>query len=223
MLQKILVSVLAAVWALLAASPSLADTSLGLRAGTLGGGIEVAHAFTETLGFRISANGLKYDTSDTHDDVEYDAKLKLATGQLLFDWFPFSNNFRFSLGGLYNANKLTLDGKPSGGTYTINGNTYNASDVGSLNGKVDFKKFAPYVGLGYGRPVGKGLVFTADLGVMFQGSPNSTLTATCGATATPPQCAQLQNDVAAQEAELDDDVEKYKFYPVLSIGLAYVF
>jgi len=223
MLKKFLVSILAVVWPMLASSPSLADTSLGLRAGTLGGGIELAHAFTETFGVRLSANGLKYDTTETYDDVEYDAKLKLATGQLLFDWFPFSNNFRFSLGGVYNGNKLTLDGKPSGGTYTINGNTYNASDIGTLNGNVDFRKFAPYVGLGYGRPVGKGLLLTADLGVMFQGSARSTLTATCGPTASASDCAQLQSDIATQQAELDDDMHKYQYYPVLSIGLAYVF
>lgn len=224
MLKKFLVSVPIAVWAMLASVSSLADTSLGLRVSTLGAGVELAHAFGERFGIRIGANGLKYDTTDTYQDVEYDANLKLATGQLLFDWFPFSNNFRFSGGGMYNGNKLTLAGKPSAnGTYTFNGTTYNASDVGTVDGKVDFNKFAPYLGLGYGRPVGKGFSLTADLGVMFQGSPRSTLTATCGATASATDCAQLQSDIAAQQAQLDDDAQKYKYYPVVSIGLAYVF
>ena len=224
MLKKFLVSVSMAVWAMIACSPSLADTSLGLRVGTLGGGIELAHAFGERFGIRIGADGLKYDTTDTYQDVEYDANLKLATGQLLFDWFPFASNFRFSAGGMYNGNKLTLAGKPSAsGTYTFNGATYNASDVGTVDGKVDFNKFAPYLGLGYGRPVGKGFSLIADVGVMFQGSPRSTLTATCGPTSTPASCAQLQSDVAAAQAQLDDDAQKYKYYPVLSIGLAYVF
>jgi hypothetical protein len=222
-MTKVLASAFAAISVMLASPLSFADTSLGLRVGTLGGGIELAHAFGETFGFRVSANGLNYDTTQTHQDVDYDAKLKLATAQLLFDWFPFSNNFRFSAGGMYNGNKLTLAGKPSGGTYTINGRTYQASELGTLDGKVDFRKFAPYVGLGFGRPVGKGLLVTGDVGVMFQGSPRSTLTATCGPAATPTNCAQLKSDVAAQQAQLDDDVQKYKYYPVLSIGLAYVF
>ena len=212
---------LVAIWAILASPASLADTSLGLRAGTLGGGIELAHAFTETFGFRIAANGLNYNTTQTYESIDYDAKLQLATGQLLFDWFPFSNNFRVSAGAMYNGNKLTLDGKPSaGGTYTINGTTYAASEIGALNGKVDFRKAAPYVGLGYGRPVGKGLSLTADLGVLFQGSPRSTLTVTCGTTTN---CAQIQSSVAVEQASLENDMDKYQYYPVLSIGLAYVF
>ncbi len=219
-----LVSALAAGLVVLASSPSLADTSIGLRAGTLGGGIELAHAFNENLGFRVSANGLNYSTTDTYESVNYDAKLKLATGQLLLDWFPFSNNFRISAGAMYNGNKLTLDGIPSpGGTFTIDGVTYSSSDVSALNGTVGFRKAAPYVGLGYGRPVGKGLLFTADFGVLFQGAPQSTLTATCGATTSAPTCAQIQSSVTAEQAQLNDDMKQYQYYPVLSIGLAYVF
>ncbi len=219
-----LVSAMAAIWVILASPASLADTSIGLRVGTLGGGIELAHAFTETLGFRISANGLKYDRTDTYQSIDYDAKLKLESGQLLFDWFPFSNNFRLSAGAMYNGNKLTLDGKPSpGGTYTINGTTYSSSSIDSLNGKVDFRKAAPYFGLGYGRPVGKGFSLAADLGVLFQGSARSNLSATCSATTSASTCAQIQSDVAAEQDKLDDDMHKYRFYPVVSIGLAYTF
>lgn len=222
--RKILFSALAAIWVVLASPPSLADTSIGLRVGTLGGGIELAHAFTETLGFRVSANGLRYNTTETHDSIDYDAKLKLESGQLLLDWFPFSNNFRLSAGAMYNGNKLTLDGKPSpGGTFTINGNTYSASSVGALNGKVDFRKAAPYIGLGYGRPIGKGLSLAGDLGVLFQGSARSSLSATCGAAVPAPTCAQVQSDIAAEQDKLDDDMRKYRFYPVVSIGLAYTF
>ena len=219
-----LFSAVAAGLMVLVASTARADTSIGLKAGTLGGGVELAHAFGETLGFRVSANGLNYSATESYEDIDYDAKLKLATGQLLLDWFPFSNNFRISAGAVYNGNKLTLNGVPSpGGTFTIDGVTYRTSEVSALNGTVTFRKAAPYVGLGYGRPVGKGLVFTADLGVLFQGAPQSTLTATCGAATSASTCAQIQNSVAAEQAQLNDDMKQYQYYPVVSIGLAYVF
>lgn len=221
MMNKTLIFLLAAICAVLAPSSSRADTSIGLNIGTLGAGVELAHAFTENLGFRIGASGLKYDRTDSYESVDYDEKLRLATGRVLIDWFPFANHFRVSAGAMYNGNELTLDGKPSGsGTYTINGHTYNASDVGSLNGKVDFRKTAPYVGLGYGRPVGKGFTVIADAGVLFQGSARSNLNVTCGATTPAPTCAQIQSDVTSERARLDDDVSKYRIYPVLSIGLA---
>jgi hypothetical protein len=216
--------VILAATTMLACMIANADTSIGLSAGTLGGGIELAHAFTERLGIRIGANGLKYDSTETYQSVDYDSKLKLATGELLFDWFPFANNFRISAGAMYNGNKLTLSGKPSpGGTYTINGVSYPASAIGSLDGNVDFTKAAPYFGLGYGRPVGRGFSLTADLGVLFQGSPHSTLTATCGPGTPAATCTQLQSDVAAEQAQLNDDLHKYQYYPVVSIGLAYTF
>ena len=222
-MNKLSVSGFAVLATMLASASALADTSIGLNIGTLGAGVELAHAFTEKLGFRIGANGLKHDSTENYESVEYDAKLKLATGRLLFDWFPLANNFRLSAGAMYNGNELTLRGKPSGGTYTINGTSYSASDIGSLDGKVDFKKAAPYVGLGYGRPISKGFSVIADVGVLIQGSPHSTLTATCGAATTGPTCARLQSDVAALQAQLDDDAQKYKVYPVLSIGLALTF
>lgn len=226
-MNKVLVSALAAlaaIWVMLASAACHADTSIGLRVGTLGGGVELAHAFTEKMGFRVSANALNYNASETQESVDYDARLELRSGQLLFDWFPFSNNFRLSAGGVYNGNKFTLDGKPSpGGTFTINGTSYSSSNIGSLTGKVDFRKAAPYVGLGYGRPIGRGLSFAGDLGVVFQGSPRSSLSVTCGAATPAPTCAQIQSDVAAEQNKFNDDMDKYRFFPVLSIGLAYVF
>ena len=36
-------------------------------------------------------------------------------------------------------------------------------------------------------------------------------------------CAQIQSRVAAEQVLLDDDMHKYQYYPVLSIGFAYVF
>jgi len=127
MIRKYLFSGVAVVWVILASSMCLADTSLGLRVGTLGGGVELAHAFTESVGFRVSANGLNYSASETRESIDYDAKFKLESAQLLLDWYPLSNNFRVSAGAMYNGNRITLDGKPSGGgSYSINGTSYAA-------------------------------------------------------------------------------------------------
>jgi hypothetical protein len=220
-MNKPLILSLCALCIVLAPPAVRADTSIGLNVGTLGAGVELAHALTENFGFRIGASGLRYDTTDSYESVDYDARFKLATGRLLIDWFPFANHFRVSAGAMYNGNELSLDGKPSGSaTYTINGNTYPASQVGSLNGKVDFRKTVPYVGLGYGRPLGKGFTVIADAGVLFQGSPRSSLNVTCTASTPAPTCAQIQSDLATERGRLDDDVSKYRTYPVLSIGLA---
>jgi hypothetical protein len=204
---------------------SSADTSLGLRAGTLGLGAELSYAVSQNVALRLAADTYSPKTvTITQQDIDYDAKAKLRSASLLFDWFPFANNFRISLGAIFNRNKVTAAGKPnSSGQFIINGVPINASDVGSLDAEVTFRKTAPYLGIGYGRPVNGGLSFISDLGVMFQGVPTSTLTATCSATASAPNCATLQSAVASEQATLQDNVSRFKYYPVVSIGLAYTF
>ena len=201
-----------------------ADTSLGIRVGTLGGGVELSYALSQRVAVRLDADGYNRTQSKTHDNIDYDMKLKLQTGSLLGDWFPFANNFRLSAGAILNGNKFTLKGVPTGGSFTINGTTYPTSQVGSLDAAVDFNKASPYFGIGYGRPINSGLSLIFDLGVMSQGSPKSKIDVTCGpAIQGTPQCTQLQNDAAAEQSKLDDSLHSFKYYPVISLGLAYTF
>jgi hypothetical protein len=210
----------------LLALPGLApaDTSLGIRAGTLGGGVELSYALSQRAAVRLNADGYNRTQSKTHDNIDYDMKLKLQTASLLGDWFPFANNFRVSLGAMLNRNKFTMKGQPTGTGYTINGQTYTAAEVGSFDAQVDFNKVAPYFGIGYGRPINSGLSLIFDLGVMSQGSPRSKIDATCGtAIQGTPRCTSLQNDAAAEQSKLDDSLHSFKYYPVISLGLAYTF
>ena len=205
---------------------SRADVSLGLRAGTLGLGGELSYAVSQRVALRLGADTYSPKTVTlTQQDIDYDAKAKLRTGSLLIDWFPFANNFRISLGAMVNQNKVTATGKPAGGSFTLNGQTFNAADVGTLSADVTFKRSVPYFGFGYGRPINGGLSFISDLGVMFQGSPKATLSASCGGAAPPgsAQCDQIRSAVAGEEATVNDDIAKFKYYPVFSIGLAYTF
>jgi len=193
---------------------AMADTSVGVRAGTLGLGVEVSYPLSQTLGLRINADSYKYSRTFKQDNIDYDGKATLKTASLLADWYPFSNNFRLSAGPVYNGNKLTLASQP--GNVIVNGQTYQAT----VDGQVDFKKFAPYAGIGYGRPIGTGLSLTFDLGVLFQGTPTATLTGTCS---PPAGCTNFQSDLKAQEASLNDKIKNFRYYPVVTLGLAYTF
>jgi hypothetical protein len=200
-----------------------ADTSLGLRGGTLGGGVELSYALSQRAALRLNADGYTRKQTSTRDSIDYDMKLKLQTASLLGDWFPFANNFRISAGAMFNGNKFALNGKPSGPGYTINGTFYPAAQVGSFDAAVDFNKAAPYFGIGYGRPINRGLSLIFDLGVMSQGSPKSKIDVTCGSAASAAQCAQLKSDAQAEQSKLDDSLHSFKYYPVISLGLAYTF
>lgn len=211
---------------LLAVSPTAwADVGVLLKAGTLGAGLDVSVGISESFGLRLQANAFSYDEDITESDINYNADLELKSAGLLLDWHPFSGVFRVSAGAYWNGNEIAATGRPSGSTYTINGVTYPSAAVGSLNGQIDFESVAPYLGIGFASApkAGRGMTFSFDLGVLYQGEPNVGLTAVCGPALPAPQCTQLQNDVAAEQASLQDDVKDYKFHPVVSFGIGYRF
>ena len=193
---------------------TLADGSIGVRAGTLGLGVEFSYPISQRIGVRVNADSYKYSKKFNQDGIDYDGEAKLKTASLLADLYPFAGGFRISAGAVYNGNKLGLSTPNQ--NLTINGNPYQAT----LNGEVDFKKYVPYAGIGYGRPIGSGLSLTFDLGVIFQGTPTATLTGTCS---PPAACGTFQSDLKAQEAQLNDSIKDFRYYPVATLGLAYTF
>ena len=208
---------------LLSGTAAWADVGVLLKAGTLGAGLDVSVGMSESLGLRLQANALSYEDDLTESDVDYSGDLELKSAGLLLDWHPFSGVFRISAGAYWNGNQAAAVGRPTGGTFEINGVTYQAADIGSLNGQIDFESVAPYFGIGWASApkAGRGMTFSFDLGVLYQGEPNVGLTVVCGPTV--PNCNTLQSDVAAEQASLQEDLSDYKFYPVVSFGIGYRF
>jgi hypothetical protein len=210
---------------LLAGNAAAEGFGLSANVSSLGLGLDLTKAFTPGINGRLGINTYKYDKSVTESGIDYNGSFKWQSAHLLADWYPYQGVFRTSIGLVYNNNKLSLSAKPSAGTtYTINGTTYTTTDIGSLNGEMTFNKSAPYLGIGWGNPVaqGKGWGFVADVGVLYQGAPKTTLNVNCTAT-TPGLCSTLNGDVAAQNAKLTSDLNSFRWYPVLSVGASYQF
>ena len=211
----------------LATSAAAQSSNVGVsgEVGTLGAGIHLSLPVQNNLNARLGLSGYHYDYTDNTSDVNYDFKLKLQTIDALLDWYPMSGAFHLSAGIVHNGNKVTSVAKPaSNGTYTINGNTYNSAEVGTIDGNVEFRPAAPYLGVGWGNDIGKekGWGFTSDLGVMFQGSPSSNLTSS-GCTANTQLCAQLYNDLTVENINLENKMNNLKYYPVFRVGITYSF
>lgn len=207
-------------------APLLAHAEFGIyaKAGTFGFGGGIGYGITDTLTARLGYTAFSYDTDVNTDDVDYDAEAKIGGGELMLDWHPFSGSFRLTAGMIANRNKIDVDAKANQ-SVTINGVTYTPSQLGTLDGTVDFKSTAPYLGIGWGNVAGKNgnFHFVADIGVVFQGSPDVKLNGTCGASLNASQCNQLQSNVQVEEDKLNDEVSDYKQWPVISFGLGYRF
>ncbi len=194
------------------------DMAIGAKVGSLGAGVEVvSNVLPMFVNARLQLNGFNYNKTLRDTTVTYDAKLKLFSFGGVADVYPLAGKFRISGGLYYNGNKFSMTGVPNAGaSYTINGTTYTAAQVGSLTSTVSFNKVAPYVGIGFGDPVSSGspIGFNLDLGVLYMGTPKSTVTAT-GAVGNP----ALAADIAAEQRKLNDALNKMKFYPVAALGV----
>ncbi|MEJ2688032.1 MAG: hypothetical protein P8124_12705, partial [Gammaproteobacteria bacterium] len=197
--------------------------AVGGKVGSLGLGLEVAAALSPAVNARLGVNGFNYSRETTQSGVDYHAKLKLSTAAVDLDWYPMHGAFRTTVGLAYNRNEADLSGRPTNSQFVINGVTYQATDVAALDGSVTFRKLAPYVGIGWGNPVapGKGWGFAADVGVLYQGSPQVGLNVTCGTGLNAAMCTQLQSDTEQERAQLASDLSRYKWYPVVSVGVSY--
>jgi hypothetical protein len=213
------------------ALPAQADSpgvAAAVRVGTPGYGLELDLGLADRFGARLGYSFLDYNHTIDDTDLRYDGKLKISNASALLDWYVFGNAFHLTAGATNGGVKVNASGRPSGGTYELNGTTYTAAQVGSVGGRIEFgNSVAPYVGLGWGNPVSgaRRLTFLFDVGVFYGGTPSVTLTATCG-TASPqgtPLCTRLQQDVQAERHRLEDDVDLARWYPVVNLGLAYRF
>lgn len=199
------------------------DLAATVDLGTTGLGLHLTAPLATQLNARVGVNYASYSYDGNTSDVDYDFKLKLATVDALLDYHPFASGFRVSGGVVYNGNKIEANAKPKNGSYTLNGRSYPAALVGKIDGNVDFRKAAPYLGIGWGNAVqAAGWGFGMDLGVTFQGSPKTSLT-NSGCTAPALVCTQLANDIATENAKLADEVKDFKLYPVVRVGVSYRF
>ena len=215
--MKKLLLVVIVMFLLTSSQISAQGFAIGVKASTLGLSFELDKSLVENLNLKAGGAFFSY----THnggggtDDYKYEGKLDLSSLFLLADWFPFGNSLRLTGGLLVNLNKANIDLTPTK-SYTVGGDVYAPEDLGVLSAKVDFNAVSPYIGFGIGNPTSgdSGLKFTFDVGTIYQGSPGVDLSAT----------GLIEPSAAPdQEAQLEDNISWFKWYPVVSFGLMYKF
>ncbi len=189
--------------------------AMGIKAGTTGLGVEGVYALNEQLNLRGALNGFSYSKDFEEEGIDYDGDLRLRSASLMVDWHVFDGPFHLSAGAFANRNEVK--GKADG-SLDIGDNTYTAR----LNADVDWRTFAPYLGIGWGNALKGGrLSFSADLGVMFTGSPTARLTGELLGNDVDPEA--FAEDLRREEANLNEEIRDAKYYPVATVGVSYRF
>ncbi len=219
-MKTLLAKTSVALLAVMAAGAAQADNDfgVGLKAGTLGLGLEGTWRPLPMIDVRVGFNSYDYDDTGDYSGIDYDGTLALdnmyATGSFHFPISPMRVT-----GGLYsNSNQVELVSLDST-TFDIGGQTYTGADVGTLRSTTEFDDVSPYLGIGFDFTLFDKVGLNLDLGVLWQGSPKVSVEAD-GLLAQDPG---FLADLEVERAEIEDEIKDYKAWPVLSVGFVYNF
>jgi hypothetical protein len=200
------------------------DVSVGVKGGTLGAGIEAGVDLSDNFTLRGGFNYLKFDFNTTISEIDYNFEPEFKNGSLLLDWHPFTNSFRLTAGAYLNSNDVEVEGTYRTGLIPSEYARYaDLVDLAKIKGTVDYNTFAPYVGLGWtSNQSNRGWGVSLDLGVMYQGSPDVSelYVDDPWGIGSHPQVTGFLND---QQKAIEDELDKYEYYPVASVSVSYKF
>jgi hypothetical protein len=202
----------------------------GAHASTLGPGISAGYDVSGALTVRGLFSRFDYGFDRDIASNDFDGDLKLSSLGLVADWHPLDNALRLTAGAFFNGSKIAVE--TSDTELDIGGGKYH----GNLDADIAFRRIAPYVGVGWTSHRGKaGFSFSIDAGVLYQGSPKLTAAGRasgCAFTVSGSGTAQvgndcpsltLKDDLQREHRDIMKDLDHYKWYPMLSIGMSYRF
>jgi hypothetical protein len=199
---------------------------IGVKAGTLGLGGEASFGISRHLAVRAAHSGFATERDQALGGISYSLTPRLRSTTALVDVHPFGSSFRLSGGVVLNQNEGRLAARPGPGeSLYIGDGTYSSSEVGSLAGRIAFKRRAPYAGLGFDNSLtGRGrLSFNLDFGVMFHGHPTASLE---GRTTLTGEARErfdrdLERETQDLQGEIDGLPRAIDYYPVVAFGLKF--
>ncbi|HNP35610.1 MAG TPA: hypothetical protein PKK10_07145 [Woeseiaceae bacterium] len=200
---------------------AMADNNfgIGVKAGTLGAGLEGTWRPLPYMDVRVGANLYEFKDSGSQAGINYDGALNLESYYGTLSVRVPLSPLRLTTGAFSNGNELTLVSSDNDLIVDIGGTAYAAAEVGTLSSSTSFSGVAPYLGIGLDFTLFNKVGLNFDVGVLWQGDPTVSLLAD-GPIAGDPA---FQTSLELERKELLDEVSDYKAWPVLSIGFNYNF
>lgn len=205
-----------------ASAQAAAAAAVTVHGSTLGLGAGITVGLTEQLNLRGQFNSFSYDFDDEASDIDYAFDLELGSVGAMLDWHPGGGGFRLSAGFYLNDNEVNGTGEPTTATVEIGDTIFDTADVGTLTADLGFDDVAPYLGIGWGNAIGREgrLGIALDIGVLLQGEPDVNFRSV---GANPAVQDLIDAEIAQEEAEIQDDIDEFDLYPVITFGLSYRF
>jgi len=197
--------------------------ALGPKIGTTGIGLDLIFGVNPYLNLRSGFNYGAFTWKSDLGSESYDLDFNLLSVPLLFDIYPVGGQFRISAGFyIQPSNKAKIDSTPTS-PQQVGAHTYAPEVIGTLSGEIKFDNtVAPYIGIGFGNAVGEDqlLTFSLDLGVIIQ---SYSVSLTSNGAGMDTLLDTFREDLKKEEENIQNDLDDFKLFPVLTLGLAYHF
>lgn len=194
-----------------AQSLPLDSTSLQVHGGTQGFGLAVHHNFLPKVAARLGATYGSVSVSDgfTFNNLSTDSEINGTFSNVhLYGEYSALSWLRIVAGAayLFKADaKVVITPNES---VTQDGITLEADEIGILTTDITYKKFAPYLGLGFGRGLPqKRFNVNFDLGFYYLSAPTVTMTGT-----------EYLEDNEQNGPIITENMKNYRFLPVAQIN-----
>lgn len=206
----------------------------GTSAGTNGLGLELSYRWNDYLrlrtGYHFYDISVDADADDNNgvqgDELKHSGDLELSNLGLLADWYPWGGIFRVTAGAVVNENNFKIDTtceNPSG--CEVGSGSFSRTEIGTISTKIDIEQLGPYLGIGWDRALDatKRWTLSFEIGAFYQGSPEVEMTSNGTCVNSVLIGAACRSALQDEEDELEDDLEDFVIYPVVSIGIGYRF
>jgi hypothetical protein len=187
---------------------------------------------------RAGFNIITYSRGFDKDGIHYGGQVDLKTFEAHYDIYPWAKSFRISGGILvYATDPITASALVPGNQSFSLGDVAYYSDPANptrSSGKIVFNRAAPTVTFGFGnivpRSKSKHFSVPVEFGIVFHGSPKTTLALTGNACDSPGgNCRNVasdpivQSNLISEQNKINDDISFLKVYPIISVGIGYKF
>jgi hypothetical protein len=192
----------------------LENASIQLHGGTQGFGLAARYQFLPNVAARLggSYGSVQINDGFNFNNLSTDSKIKGTFSNIhLYGEYSALNWLRIVAGAAYlfkaDASVVMMPNE----AVTQNGITLEPEEIGILTTEISYKKFAPYVGLGFGRGLpAKRFNVNFDLGFYFLSAPTVTMTGT-----------EYLSDNEQNGPILTENMKNYRFLPVLQLNFNY--
>jgi hypothetical protein len=216
----LLVAAAPAAHAQLGGLVSMPHVAVGVVGSTLGLGGDVALGFGRFIVVRGAQHAGSVGASQTISAQPYDLFAKADNRSFMLDVHPFGGGIYVSAGKVINKSTIALTGTPTGGSYTVDGQSYAADSVGNIVGALELPESSMFYGLGWDHTFGNAwpASLTSRVGVIRQDKVKLSLSAT-GPYA---QNASFQAALEAERLKQEQSASEQKFVknmPVVELTL----